>query len=59
MKADPGRNYFFNLRPSVLNRLCDTFGTDFCMVIAGDEDTEDDFWRSRSPASPTCSPKRR
>jgi len=44
MKADPSLTYFFNLRPRVLNRLCDTFGTDFCVVIAGDEDTEDDFW---------------
>jgi hypothetical protein len=44
MKADPGRNYFFNLRPSVRDRLCDIFGADFLVVIAGDEDAEDDFW---------------
>jgi hypothetical protein len=44
MKADPSRKYFFNLRPSVLHQLVRTYGNDFCVVIAGDEECEEDFW---------------
>jgi hypothetical protein len=44
MKADPSRKYFFNLRPNVLHRLVRTYGNDFCVIIAGQEDSEDDFW---------------
>lgn len=43
-KAKPGLKYFFNLYPGVLNRLRNTFGTDFCVGIAGDKDAEHDFW---------------
>jgi hypothetical protein len=44
MKADRSRNYFFNLRPGVLNQLARTYGNDFCVIIAGHEDNENDFW---------------
>ncbi|PPJ62092.1 hypothetical protein, partial [Cuspidothrix issatschenkoi] len=43
-KADPKVNYWFDFYYNKLQRYRDKFGNDFCLIIAGSENQEGDFY---------------
>lgn len=43
-KADPNRNYWFDFSCPKLKNYIKMFGEDFCIILAGDENLEGDFY---------------